>query len=46
VPAALPSQYNADASHPLNSGYRLLASELRENESFKAPIPDAPVQTE
>lgn len=46
VPAALPSEYYADASHPLSTGYALLARNLSENESFKALILDGPVQTE
>ena len=34
VPPALPSQYCADASHPLSEGYALLAAELLEQKSF------------
>ena len=34
VPAALPSEHYADASHPLADGYRLLAEQMLENESF------------
>lgn len=34
IPPALPSDYYADASHPLGDGYRLLAKELLENQSF------------
>jgi hypothetical protein len=35
VPAALPSEHYADASHPLADGYRLLAEQMLENESFR-----------
>ncbi len=35
VPAALPSQHYADASHPLADGYRLLAEQMLDNESFR-----------
>jgi hypothetical protein len=35
VPAALPSEYYADASHPLADGYRLLAKQMLEDESFR-----------
>jgi hypothetical protein len=45
VPAALPSEYYADASHPLSAGYRLLASDLLENESFEAIILNDAVET-
>ena len=34
VPAALPSEVYADASHPLDDGYGLLAEELLKNEAF------------
>ncbi len=34
VPAALPSEVYADASHPLGEGYGLLAEELLKNEAF------------
>jgi hypothetical protein len=34
VPPALPSDYYADASHPLAEGYRLLAEQLLEAPSF------------
>jgi len=36
VPAALPSDLYADASHPLSEGYRLLAKRLLANEEFRA----------
>ena len=34
IPAALPSHYYADGSHPLSEGYRILAGWLLENEAF------------
>ncbi|MGB9596786.1 MAG: hypothetical protein ACPL7B_10940 [Candidatus Poribacteria bacterium] len=34
-PSDLPSEYYADASHPLNVGYEIIAKELVETESFK-----------
>ena len=34
IPPALPSQYYADASHPLAEGYRLLAERLLKDASF------------
>ena len=34
VPPALPSRLYADASHPLAEGYRMLAQQLLEDESF------------
>ena len=46
VPAALPSEYYADASHPLSPGYRLLAMDLLENESFRAFMQNASGQAE
>jgi hypothetical protein len=46
VPAALPSEYYADASHPLSMGYGLLAKDLLRNESFQALILNESVQTE
>ncbi len=42
MPTALPSEYYADASHPLNSGYRQLANDLCKSESFKALIKRVP----
>ena len=38
MPAALPSGLYADASHPLKAGYKMLARQLIENESFKSTI--------
>jgi hypothetical protein len=35
IPSVLPSDYYADASHPLSDGYRILAKELLENDSFR-----------
>ena len=35
MPASLPSEYYADASHPLSTGYQLVARGLLENESFE-----------
>ena len=35
VPAALPSEHYADASHPLADGYRLLAEQMLDNKSFR-----------
>ncbi|MEK7677622.1 MAG: hypothetical protein AAB676_17475 [Verrucomicrobiota bacterium] len=35
VPATLPCELYADASHPLTDGYALLAKRLSENESFR-----------
>ena len=35
VPAALPSEQYADASHPLSEGYAMLARQLFENEAFR-----------
>ena len=35
VPAALPSDLYADASHPLSAGYRLLAKRLLEDKAFR-----------
>ncbi|HUU90291.1 MAG TPA: hypothetical protein VM238_03670 [Phycisphaerae bacterium] len=35
VPAALPSDLYADASHPLSEGYRLLAKRLLEDKAFR-----------
>ncbi len=35
VPAALPSDLYADASHPIAGGYRLLAKRLLQDESFR-----------
>jgi hypothetical protein len=37
VPATLPSELYADASHPLTEGYRLLASRLLEDSGFPPP---------
>jgi hypothetical protein len=34
APAVLPSEYYADASHPLAEGYKLLAQRLLEDETF------------
>jgi len=34
IPSALPSDYYADASHPLSDGYALLAKQLLDHESF------------
>ena len=34
IPPALPSEYYADASHPLSEGYSLLAGQLLRNEPF------------
>jgi hypothetical protein len=34
IPPALPSELYADASHPLDKGYAMLAEQLLENESF------------
>jgi hypothetical protein len=34
APPPLPSEYYADASHPLAEGYRLLAQQLMEDEAF------------
>ena len=34
VPPALPTEYYADASHPLAAGYAELARQLRENDAF------------
>jgi len=34
IPPALPSDYYADASHPLSEGYAMLAGLLLENEAF------------
>lgn len=34
IPAALPSEYYADASHPLGPGYALLAEQLVANSAF------------
>ena len=34
IPSVLPTEYYADASHPLADGYKLLADVLFENESF------------
>jgi hypothetical protein len=34
VPAPLPSDYYADASHPLSEGYAMLAKQLLQNTSF------------
>lgn len=38
VPPALPSELYADASHPLDKGYAMLASQLFEDESFRSSI--------
>ena len=38
VPAPLPSELYADASHPLRDGYAMLAQRLFEDESFKSVI--------
>ena len=50
MPAALPSDLYADASHPLSEGYALLAKRLYENESFVffagRPISDPQVHAE
>jgi len=46
MPASLPSQHYADASHPLSAGYEILTSDLLENESFRTLILDGPVETE
>lgn len=35
VPAALPSEHYADASHPLADGYRLLAEQMLDSDSFR-----------
>lgn len=35
VPAVLPSETYADASHPLKSGYAILAQQLFDNEAFE-----------
>jgi len=35
VPAALPSEHYADASHPLAEGYLLLAEQMLDSESFR-----------
>jgi len=37
-PAALPSDFYRDASHPLSEGYALLAKQLFKNESFRSSI--------
>ena len=42
APAALPSHLYADASHPLSQGYRLLAKQLLENETFQAFMRTSP----
>jgi len=36
IPAVLPSEVYADASHPLSEGYRLLAQRLADDEAFRA----------
>jgi hypothetical protein len=41
VPPALPSELYADASHPLDKGYAMLAKQLCENEFFKSVILDS-----
>lgn len=38
VPASLPSELYADASHPLRGGYAMLAQWLFEDESFKSVV--------
>jgi len=38
---ALPSEWYADASHPLDKGYAMLAKQLFENESFISSILDS-----
>jgi len=43
IPLPLPSEYFADASHPLSRGYAMLAKQLFENESFlKFELPEEP----
>jgi len=34
IPSVIPTDYYADASHPLSDGYAMLAKQLFENESF------------
>ncbi len=38
MPAPLPSELYADASHPLRAGYQLLARQLLDDESFRSNI--------
>jgi len=41
IPPALPSEHYADASHPLASGYALLAQQLCRHERFRSTILDS-----
>ena len=41
MPAPLPSELYADASHPLKAGYQMLAQQLIDNDSFKSTIIDS-----
>jgi len=43
IPLLLPSEYYADASHPLGEGYAMLAEQLYANESFASEILNSPV---
>jgi hypothetical protein len=38
MPPTLPSELYADASHPLDEGYAMLAKQLFENDSFMSGI--------
>jgi hypothetical protein len=42
LPPTLPSKHYADASHPLASGYALIAEQLCRHESFRSVILDLP----
>jgi hypothetical protein len=40
IPPTLPSEYYADASHPLGEGYKLMAEWIYGNKSFESAILD------